>query len=72
MSKEKIVVKLGKNRKVTHTVESITADNVRELRKFDMDFNSDNIINSLDLFILIPAYILFLTIFYKSVIKKVL
>ena len=36
------------------------------------DFNGDNIINSLDLFILLPAYILFLTIFYKSVIKKIL
>jgi hypothetical protein len=37
-----------------------------------MDFNGDNIINSLDLFVLIPAYILFLKIFYKSVFKKVL
>ena len=35
------------------------------------DFSGDGIINSLDLFILIPAYILFLTIFYKTVIKKV-
>jgi len=37
-----------------------------------LDLNGDNIINSLDLFLLIPAYILFLTIFYKTVIKKVL
>ena len=34
------------------------------------DFNGDSIINSLDLFILIPAYILLLTIFYRTVIKK--
>ena len=33
VKKEMIVIKLGKNRKVTHTVERITADNVRELRK---------------------------------------
>jgi len=37
-----------------------------------LDFNGDSIVNSLDLFILIPAYMLFLTIFYKTVIKKVL
>lgn len=37
-----------------------------------LDFSGDGIINSLDLFVLIPSYILFLTIFYKIVIKKVL
>ncbi len=35
-----------------------------------LDFNGDSIVNSLDLFILIPAYMLFLTIFYRAVIKK--
>jgi len=35
-----------------------------------LDFNGDSIINSLDLFVLLPAYILFLTIFYRAVIKK--
>jgi hypothetical protein len=34
------------------------------------DFNGDSIVNSLDLFILIPAYILFLTIFIRTVINK--
>jgi len=36
------------------------------------DFSGDGLVNSLDLFILIPAYILFLIIFYKTVFKKVL
>ena len=35
-----------------------------------LDFSGDGIINSLDLFILIPAYILFLTIFIRTVINK--
>jgi len=35
-----------------------------------LDFNGDSIVNSLDLFILLPAYMLFLTIFYRAVIKK--
>lgn len=34
------------------------------------DFNGDSIVNSLDLFVLLPAYILFLTIFIRTVIKK--
>jgi len=35
------------------------------------DFNGDNIFNTLDI-LLIMAYITFLRVFYKSVIKKVL